>query len=110
VVVTPTNEVGKYGGRFFGAGMAPEVTNDLQIGQNTGLFRFSNDLSKLYPEVATKYEFSPDFKSCTITMRKGVKWSAGKPLTVDDIIFFVEDWQYNKDLFPNTPGAWLVGN
>lgn len=109
VVVEPTNAIGTYGGRLMGASMAPEVTSDLQIGQNTGLFRFSNDLKELYPEVATGYEFSPDFMSCTITIRKGLKWSDGHPMTVDDIIFFVEDWQYNADLFPNTPGSWLVG-
>lgn len=109
LVVTPTNEVGTYGGRLTGASMAPEVTSDLQIGQNTGLFRFSDNLTDLYPEVATGYEFSPDFMSCTISIRPGIRWSDGHPMTVDDIIFFVEDWQYNADLYPNTPGSWLVG-
>jgi len=108
LVVKPTNAIGTYGGRLQGAAMAPEVTSDLQIGQNTGLFRFSNDLTELYPEVAKSYEFNADNTVCTIVLREGIKWSDGHPLTVDDIIFFIEDWQYNADLYPNTPGSWLV--
>jgi len=109
VVVTPTNEIGTYGGRLFGAGMAPETTNDLQIGQATGLFRFSNDLSEIYPDLAEGYEFNDDFTECTIKLREGVKWSDGVPFTVDDIIFFFEDWKYNTDLYPATSAVWLLG-
>ena len=64
------NAVGTYGGTLLGAALAPEMTSDLQIGMDTGLFRFSNDLSESYPELATGYEFSPDYTSCTITLRK----------------------------------------
>ncbi len=109
LVEKPTNEIGVYGGRMSGAGMAPETTNDLQIGQATGLFRFSNDLREIYPELATKYEFNQDFTQCVITLREGVKWSDGEPFTVDDIIFFFEDWKYNADLYPATQAVWMLG-
>src|SRR5687767_13377672 len=58
LVVTPKNTVGTYGGTFYGASMAPETTSDFQVGMVTGLFRFANDLSEIYPEVATGYTFS----------------------------------------------------
>lgn len=109
LVVQPTNEVGVYGGRLSGAGMAPETTNDLQIGQATGLFRFSNDLREIHPDLATGYEFNDDFTECVITLRKGLKWSDGEPFTVDDIVFFFEDWKYNKDLYPATQAIYLLG-
>lgn len=109
LVINPTNEVGTYGGRLMGAGMAPETTNDLQIGQATGLFRFSNDLNELIPDLASGYEFNDDYTQCTITLREGLKWSDGHPFTVDDIIFYLEDYQYNPDLFPATPATWLIG-
>jgi len=109
IVVRPTNRVGTYGGRLYGASMAPETTSDLQIGQITGLFRFSNDLKQMYPEIATGYKFNEDFTVCTISLREGVRWSDGHPLTVDDILFYFEDWQYNADLFPNPMSDWLVG-
>ncbi|KKB12399.1 hypothetical protein VE25_07560 [Devosia geojensis] len=107
VVVTPTNEIGTYGGRMFGAGRAPETANDLQIGQVAGLFRYSNDLNEIYPELAEGYQFNDDFTECTITLRPGIKWSDGEPFTVDDIVFYFEDWQYDSDLLP-VPSATLM--
>lgn len=109
LVVKPTNQVGVYGGRLTGAGMAPETTSDLQIGQATGFFRFSNDLREIYPDLATGYEFNDDFTVCTIGLRQGVRWSDGEPFTADDVIFFYEDWLYNTDLYPNPRGDSLVG-
>ncbi|PXA99479.1 hypothetical protein DMC47_03095 [Nostoc sp. 3335mG] len=107
LVQETTNEIGVYGGRMFGAGRAPETASDLQIGQVVGLFRYSNDLTEIYPELAEGYAFNDDFTECTITLRQGVKWSDGEPFTVDDIIFFFEDWQYDKELLP-VPSATLM--
>ena len=109
LVVTPKNEIGTYGGTFYGAGAAPETTNDLQITNVTGLFRFSNDLSEAYPVMAIAYEFSPDFTSCTINLRQGVKWSDGQPFSAADMMFYFNDYQFNTDLFPTPPGVWVVG-
>jgi len=110
LVVKPTSKVGKYGGTLRGAGMAPETTSDLQIGMVTGLFRFSDDLSQIYPEVAESYEFKNDNKTCVIKIRKGIRWSDGEPFTVDDIVFYFEDYQFNKDLTPTLPNEWQPGN
>jgi peptide/nickel transport system substrate-binding protein len=109
LVVKPTKMVGKYGGTLRGAGLAPETTYDLQVAMVAGLFHFSHDLAKAEPEVATGYEFSSDSKVCTISLRKGIKWSDGKPFTADDVIFFFDDIQFNKDLFPTVPGQYRVG-
>ena len=38
-----------------------------------------------------------------------MKWSDGEPFTVDDIIFFFEDWKYNADLYPATQAVWMLG-
>lgn len=109
LVVTPKNAIGTYGGTFFGASMAPETTSDFQVGMVTGLFRFANDLSENYPEVATGYAFNEDFTSCTITLRQGIKWSDGEPFTANDMMFYFDDWQFNTDLQPTVSGQWIVG-
>ena len=109
LVVKPTNTIGKYGGTLRGAGLAPETTSDLQILLPTAFFRFSNDLAQAEPEVCTGYAFSDDNKSCTITLRKGIKWSDGQPFIADDIVFFFEDFQFDKDLFPAVSGLWRPG-
>ena len=37
--------------------------------------------------LAESYELADDLKSITFTLRDGLKWSDGEPLTVDDVVF-----------------------
>ena len=39
------------------------------------------------PWLATKWEWTPDFKKLTLTIRDGVKWSDGQTLTAEDVGF-----------------------
>ncbi|MFL6140314.1 MAG: ABC transporter substrate-binding protein [Labedaea sp.] len=50
--------------------------------------------SDVRPHLAESYEWGSDGKSLTFTIRKGVKWSDGKPLTADDVAFV---FNLNKD-------------
>ncbi len=109
LIVEPTNAVGKYGGTLFATGLAPETTNDAQIGAVAGFFHFSDDLSTVTPEVAESFELSDDAKTCTIHLRKGLKWSDGEPFTADDVIFFFEDFQFNTDLYKTLGTNWQPG-
>ncbi|HEX4831421.1 MAG TPA: ABC transporter substrate-binding protein [Trebonia sp.] len=40
-----------------------------------------------YPYLATGYKWGADGKSITFTIRTGVKWSDGKPMTPADVVF-----------------------
>src|SRR5690606_9080314 len=42
------------------------------------------------PWLATKWEEAKDGKSLTFTLREGVKWSDGKPLVADDVVYTFE--------------------
>ena len=42
---------------------------------------------KPIPRLAKKLEVSPDGLTYTITLRKGLRWSDGKPITADDVFF-----------------------
>lgn len=42
---------------------------------------------KYYPRLAKDFKVSPDGKQIVFTLRKGLQWSDGHPLTVDDVIF-----------------------
>ncbi len=52
------------------------------------------------PDLATSWETSPDGKTWTFTIREGMKWHDGKPLTAADIAFTynlildTEHWAY----------------
>ncbi|GLZ78681.1 peptide ABC transporter substrate-binding protein [Actinorhabdospora filicis] len=39
------------------------------------------------PWLATKWTWAPDYKKVTLSVREGVTWSDGKPLTAEDVAF-----------------------
>ena len=45
------------------------------------------DSNKLEPALAERWEISPDYKTYTFYLRKGVLWHDGKPLTAEDVHF-----------------------
>ncbi|HWR56234.1 MAG TPA: ABC transporter substrate-binding protein, partial [Negativicutes bacterium] len=51
------------------------------------------------PWLAEKWDVSPDGKSYTFTLRTGVKWHDGKPLTAEDVKFSFE-------YFVKNPPVW----
>ena len=60
----------------------------------SGLMRKDTD-GNLIPDLAEKYDISKDGLSYTFTLKKGVVFQDGKPVTADDIIFTVnkvKDW------------------
>ena len=60
----------------------------------------SPDDKELLPELATKWQVSPDGKSYTLTLRQGAKFSDGSPVTTDDVV-----WSLNRARNPNN-GIW----
>jgi len=104
-VIKPLEEIGQYGGTL--CYVPPGRLRDVR---NHGLFMRSEDGAKILPDIAKGYEYSKDYKTLTIYLRKGTKWSDGVPFTVDDILFWWEDIMLNKELNPAGPGKeWKPG-
>ena len=51
------------------------------------LFYVNLETGDYIPWVAEGYEYSPDYTSIKIYIRKGVTWSDGVPFTADDVVF-----------------------
>jgi peptide/nickel transport system substrate-binding protein len=113
LVLTPVNEVGKYGG---------EMRTDLLGGTDRGygwldrmlgyegLVRFAPEGGKVIPNIAESWEANDASTEFTFHLRKGMKWSDGEPVTADDIVFWYDDMASNEELFPGGPGgAMMVG-
>ena len=58
---------------------------------NESLYEAGNDGKTLKPWLATGYTKSADGKTYTFTLRKGVKFSNGKPMTAADVKFSIDD-------------------
>ena len=109
MVVQPREAIGTYGGEI-----TFNATNPTSFG-NTGftawdqhLTGFSTNWEVVFPEVAKSVELSDDLLTATVTLRSGMKWSDGTPVTADDVMFWYEDIMLHPDL-PNMSNALRPG-
>ncbi|MGN6796456.1 MAG: ABC transporter substrate-binding protein, partial [Streptosporangiaceae bacterium] len=54
------------------------------------LYTVTNDGKHVRPQLATGYKVSPDNKTYTFTLRHGVEFSNGKPMTSADVKFSID--------------------
>jgi peptide/nickel transport system substrate-binding protein len=106
LVVPVVERTGQYGGVWRRGFLGPADANNYVRVVYDALVRFSPDGAKVEPKVAAGWESSRDFRTWTIKLRKGAKWSDGAPFTADDILFWYRDVLLNKDLTPVVP-AWV---
>ena len=106
LVVPVVERAGDYGGVWRRAFLGPADANNYVRVVYDSLFRFSPDGASIEPKIALGADPSTDFKSWTLRLRKGSRWSDGAPFTADDILFWYKDVLLNKDLTPSLPG-WI---
>ena len=64
---------------------------------------------EIVPQLAESWKFSGDGRVVTVKLRKGVKWSDGKPFTADDVIFTLDELAQNTGLRANQAAAFTIG-
>ncbi|MCC6803167.1 MAG: ABC transporter substrate-binding protein [Anaerolineae bacterium] len=109
-VVTPFNEVGKYGGtmRVGFTGTNPGWGGLWYIAGWENLVSWAPDFSGIVPNIAESWEVSDDVREYTFHLREGMKWSDGVDFTADDIMFYIDDVLFNEELTAGGPTAdWL---
>ncbi len=110
LVIQPYIEIGTYGGRLRGISKSPESgTSDFLSTRHVNLFRFSDDLLTIVPEVAKGWEFNDDYTELTVFLREGHKWSDGEPFTAADIEFWFNDIHLNTEYFEAPSSVWVYG-
>jgi peptide/nickel transport system substrate-binding protein len=67
------------------------------------LVNYTPDVSGVVPDLAEKWDVSPDGRSYTFTLRRGVVWHDGKPLTAEDVKFSFERLLDPKTAAPFAP-------
>jgi peptide/nickel transport system substrate-binding protein len=74
-----------------------------------GLINENGLTSKLEPGLAESWEVSKDGKKIVFTLREGLKWSDGEPMTTDDIIFSYEKIYFNDKIPSGLKDTLRVG-
>jgi peptide/nickel transport system substrate-binding protein len=109
----PTNqmkyEIGQYGGILRTVTSVVDWDADVFVMNNEPLLNTPGILGdEITGNVLKDYKVSDDQKEFTFSMRKGLKWSDGQPVTTEDVRFTVEDVLNNTELTPIFP-VWLRG-
>jgi peptide/nickel transport system substrate-binding protein len=97
-VVTYPHEVGKYGGVHVRSLLGDPRTFNTVVAQETsstnilanifdGLVEQNYITGEIEPALAESWTVSRDGKTWVFTLRQGVSWTDGKPLTIDDVVF-----------------------
>lgn len=63
-----------------------------------GLTRENGMTGEVEPALAESWTISEDKKRVVFTLRQGLKWSDGHPLTADDVIFTYQDIVFNPQI------------
>ncbi|SDL75395.1 peptide/nickel transport system substrate-binding protein [Glycomyces sambucus] len=104
LVVTATDEIGAYGGTWNSAITGPSDGPWLWRTVNDGhLLERSRDWTEIRMNVASAFDANADASEFTITLREGVKWSDGTPLTTADVEFAYADVNLNAELTTAMP-------
>jgi peptide/nickel transport system substrate-binding protein len=118
LVVVPWEEIGQYGGTLHFT--AINVSQDwklrhinnahlIQMKPNSGFdmggtLAVPEDLRQ--PGILESWSTSADGKTFTATIREGLKWSDGVPVTTEDVAFRINDVLKHPEIYP-VPATWL---
>ena len=106
-VVTPYDEIGKYGGTLRGISISYESgTSEIMAWRHVNMVRFDDDCSTIVPNVAKEWRWNDDFTEILFRLREGHRWSDGEPFTVDDVVFWMDDIILNNEIHKATPSPW----
>jgi len=111
LVIKPLHEIGKYGGAWRGGFTGPaDFWNGYRCCSGPDHLMFWDYTGdKVTPNIAKGLDMQDGGRTWVLHLRRGMKWSDGKPFTADDLVFWFEDIYRNKDLVP-TPSAAMAIN
>jgi peptide/nickel transport system substrate-binding protein len=108
-MVVNVEKVGKYGGSLRrGLRGSADHNGILRLVGNQGLVRWNLAFTEVLPNVAERWDVNANSTEFTFHLRKGMKWSDGKPFTADDVVFSVEDCVKNADLYKSVPTPLVI--
>ena len=94
-VFAPPDEIGVYGGegRIITGGKTSRYLKFEAFGGNGTCMQYDANGVNFYPLACKSVNLSEDGRTYTVTLRNGLKWSDGMPMTMADV-----EWVWNEDV------------
>lgn len=107
LVVQPVERIGRYGGTWrAGLRGGGDTIGLIRMLGYEPLVAWDREWRNVVPHLATAWEVSDEARVYTFRLRRGVRWSDGKPFTAEDIAFVVNDLFAHPD-WPGGAPTWL---
>lgn len=74
-----------------------------------GLITIDYNTSEIVPALAESWDISEDGLTFTFTLKDGLKWSDGEPLTADDVVFTYNDLIFNEEIPTDNRDVLRIG-
>ena len=105
------HESGNYGGTLHTATTAVNWSPTLFMGSDENLLtQIDMNSGIITPNILEDYSFNEDYTVFTFKLRKGLKWSDGEDVTMEDVEFCVKDVIFNSELTPVLDTKWRSGS
>jgi peptide/nickel transport system substrate-binding protein len=94
----------------------PKTFNPILSQESPNIFGFTFEgltttdgvTGEIVPALAESWEIEDEGKTLTFTLRAGLRWSDGEPLTTDDVVF-TYDVLFNPDIPSNSRDGFRIG-
>jgi peptide/nickel transport system substrate-binding protein len=108
LVLEPVEEIGQYGGTWRLVDGNDELGWTRQTMYVEPFLKWNRDANGFRPNLITAWEWNENATELVVNLRKGIKWSDGDPLTVDDYLFWWNDMVLDESVPVNTPTGTRV--
>ena len=103
-------EIGQYGGTLRFITSVVNWDADVFVMNNEAFLKMASTSSDMItPNIVENYEANDEQTEFTFTLREGLRWSDGEPVTMEDIRFTIEDFIFDPELNPAIPAYMRDG-
>ncbi|MGD1942768.1 MAG: ABC transporter substrate-binding protein [Leptolyngbyaceae cyanobacterium] len=94
--------------KTFNPALSQEYPN-IFIYTSEGLLTLDGETGDIVPALAESWEIAEDGLTYTYTLREGLQWSDGEPLTSDDVVFTYRDVIFNETIPATSRDSFRIG-
>ncbi|MGD1927396.1 MAG: ABC transporter substrate-binding protein [Leptolyngbyaceae cyanobacterium] len=94
--------------KTFNPALSQEYPN-IFIYTSEGLLTLDGETGDIVPALAESWEIADDGLTYTFTLREGLQWSDGEPLTADDAVFTYRDVIFNETIPASGRDSFRIG-